>query len=300
MDLESLEGEVLAGRFKLGRLLGEGGYGAVFEAEQLSVSRRVAVKVLHPRLVADGHNFTERFRAEAVATSRLSHSNSVIVYDFGEDPAREGLLFLAMEYLEGRSLNELIQERGALELELSVHLIEQIAASLHDAHGQGIVHRDVKPHNVMLIERDGDPHFAKVIDFGIAKVVQETTAAPMKSLTRTDTMIGTPHYMAPEQIHGDDELDGRTDQYALGITAYKMLAGRTPFDGGRQIEIVLKHLQEDAPPVSQMAPRAIPGAVDEVLSRAWPRSQAVATPRSSSSPGRCARPPRPPRPPARR
>lgn len=239
-------GEVLANRFKLVSLLGQGGYGAVFEATQLSMRRRCAVKVLHERLLGDTMA-SERFRAEAIATSKLQQGNSVIIYDFGEDEERN-LLFIAMEYLEGISLNDLIKQEKKLPLDVVLHIVEQMASSLQDAHDNGIVHRDIKPHNAMVMQRGKDPYFVKVIDFGIAKLLQEATLTPLDKVTQTGVMIGTPHYMAPEQIRGQ-AVDGRTDQYALANCIYKMLLGYTPLQGNTPVDVAVQQLTDMPKPL---------------------------------------------------
>ena len=281
MELNELSGEVLAGRFELGPIIGQGGYGAVFEATQLSMGRRVAIKVLRTGLLA-AKNGGERFRAEAYATSKLTHPNSVVIYDFGEDEER-GLLFLAMEFLEGMSLNALIKQKDRLTLREALEFTIQIAHSLQDAHDHGIVHRDVKPHNVMVVERGGHTHI-KVIDFGIAKVLQETTLTPMEKLTQTGVMVGTPQYMAPEQIRGES-VDGRTDVYALAICVYKMLLGRVPFSGGTPVEVAVAQLTQPAPSLRELDPDLdVSPEFEEVLARAlhkdvearWPTTSAFA------------------------
>ena len=271
MDLKDLKGQILAGRFRLHELLGQGGYGAVFDAEQLSVHRRCAVKVLFPRF-AEAEDVTGRFKAEAIATSRLHHPNSVIIYDFGHDRSYD-LLFLAMEYLEGESLSQLIDREGALSVDRTLYLAGQIAASLQDAHQQGVVHRDLKPHNVMVIARGGDADFIKVIDFGIAKVMQETSAT-MEKLTMTGMMVGTPQYMAPEQIR-DGEVDGRTDLYALAICIYKMLLGRTPFQGGAPLDVAIRQLTDRPLPLRGLNPDIpVTDAFELALLRAMEKEQA--------------------------
>lgn len=247
MDLAQLQGKTLAGRFRLEKLLGQGGYGAVFEAEQLSVGRRCAVKVLFAHLCAD-ETTAQRFRAEARATSRLTHPNSVILYDFGRDEDL-GLLFLAMELLDGQDLSSIVKGRGFMSVADAVHIARQACESLHEAHQLGLVHRDIKPRNIMLIERGNDPQFVKVIDFGIAKVVQSSKLTHTE-LTQTGTIIGTPKYMAPEQIR-DADIDGRTDMYALAISLYQMITGRTPFDEGTPMEIAGRQLAEQPEPLSQ-------------------------------------------------
>ncbi len=241
-----MEGYELAGRFLLRRLVGQGGFGAVFEAEQMSMGRRCAVKVLLPGRCGDQAT-ASRFKAEARATSRLSHANSVVIYDYGQLD-EQGLLFMAMEYIEGQDMNRQLAQDGPFDLATAVLIARQIAGSLQEAHDQGLVHRDIKPHNVMLLERSGERHFVKVIDFGIAKAMQSSRMT-LHELTLTGTMIGTPHYMSPEQIL-DKDLDGRADQYALAITIYKMLTGRTPFMASTAIEIASMQLGDEARPVS--------------------------------------------------
>ncbi|WP_168210340.1 serine/threonine-protein kinase [Persicimonas caeni] len=248
--MEELQGKTLCGRFRLDKRLGQGGYGAVFEATQLSVGRKCAVKVLFPHLCEDEATVT-RFRTEAKTTSRLTHPNSVILYDFGRDEEL-GLLFLAMELLDGTDLRSLIREQGTLGVERTVHIIEQAAQSLQEAHAIGLVHRDIKPHNIMIIERGGDSSFVKVIDFGIAKVVRAGILT-VSEMTRTGTVIGTPKYMAPEQIR-DRGIDGRTDMYGLAISAYQMLTGRTPFEEGTAMEIAGRQIAERPEPVRNFHP----------------------------------------------
>ena len=262
LEFDQFEGKEIAGRFLLGPLLGKGGYGAVFEAEQVSMKRRCAVKLLHQQLLED-RNIVERFRAEAIATSKLSHPNTVVIYDFGVDEA-SGLLFLAMEFLEGVSLNEVISRQGPLPVDVVLHLVDQIAASLGDAHQRGIIHRDIKPHNIMVVPRPNDPYAVKVIDFGIAKILEETTLSTMDKLTRTGVMVGTPHYMAPEQIR-DEEVDGRTDLYALGMCVYKMLTGRVPFSGGTAVDVACRQLTDVPGSLRSYAP-ALP--VNEAFEQA--------------------------------
>lgn len=261
MELKQLEGSVLAERFKLERLLGQGGYGAVFEAEQLSVGRRCAIKVIMPDRSAD-KALIERFRVEARQTSRLSDPHSVTVYDFGHDEER-GLLFLAMEFLDGEDLNTRLVEGGPFDLSLVVQVVEQASQSLQEAHDLGMVHRDIKPPNIMLIRKGGRSDFVKVIDFGIAKAMQ---SSPMTyyELTAAGMMIGTPRYMSPEQILGES-MDGRTDQYALALTAYKMLTGRTPFDGESTFDIANSQVNDSPLP---------PGAYRRELAR-YPRLEDV-------------------------
>lgn len=264
-DLLSLQGKLLVGRFQLIRLLGQGGYGAVFEAEQISIGRRCAVKVLAPRDLSDAKT-TERFKMEAKATSRLSHPHTVTIYDFGQDNEL-GVLFLAMEYLEGRDLSS-VMKTGELDIATSVRIIEQAAASLDDAHSHGIVHRDVKPQNIMVVPRGRDISFVKVIDFGIAKAFGQNGIQPNTQLTMTGTIVGTPQYMSPEQVR-DIEMDGRSDQYSLAICLYQMLAGRPPFLGSSPIDIATRHLTDTPLPLGVLRPDLnLPPAFEEAVLKA--------------------------------
>ncbi|RAL21695.1 hypothetical protein DL240_12640 [Lujinxingia litoralis] len=268
MRLDDLMGRVIAGRFELKDLIGKGGYGAVFEARQLSVDRRCAVKVLLPGR-ADDHSVEERFRAEARATSRLTHPHTLVLYDFGVD-TETGFLFLVTEFLDGQSLDELLDAEQALSPARAVAILEQIAQSLHDAHEQGLVHRDVKPKNIMLVERAGKRDFVKVIDFGIAKAL--TGAGEDEGLTQTGTLVGTPQYMAPEQLLGS-EVDARSDQYALAVVAYRMLTGRNPFAAAAPMETALRHLNERALPLRTYCPELQVGpAFEDALLKALEKS----------------------------
>ena len=250
MSLEHLEGvELQGGRYVLAELLGQGGYGAVFRARQPDLGRDVAVKILLPR-GQEVERFIERFRREARATARLRHQHAIEVYDFARDDERE-LLYIVMEYLDGVSLDELIRSRGVLDVHTTVAIISQIASCLAEAHGHGIVHRDMKPHNIMLVSRASAEFFVKVIDFGIAKILEADAAllGGGGELTQTATMIGTPHYMAPEQISRDGVIDSRTDQYALAMCVYKMLLGHSPYAGQDTWEIISEHMKGPPQPL---------------------------------------------------
>ncbi|MEZ4460103.1 MAG: protein kinase [bacterium] len=249
-DLKGLLGSTLAGRFELRSLLGQGGYGAVFEAEQTSMGRRCAVKVLAPRDGVD-RKTTARFEMEARATSKLSHPNTITIYDFGEDETL-GVFFIAMEYVEGTDLASILKD-GPMPVHDVLHVLKQAAGSLDDAHLQGIIHRDVKPQNMMVCPRPNDPLALKVIDFGIAKAMGKAGLAPVTELTITGTIVGTPQYMSPEQVR-DVALDGRSDQYSLAVCAYTMLTGRPPFFGTSPIDIATKHLTDQPLPISVVQP----------------------------------------------
>lgn len=242
-----LSGELVAGRFHVIQRIGKGGYGEVYAAEQVSMGRKVALKVLSKDL-ADDPRVIERFYREARQTCQLTHTNTVVCYDFGEDRDRH-LLYLAMEYLDGCTLLDIIEREGAISPIRTLGIIEQVAASLQEAHDRGIIHRDLKPANIMLITREGNNSFVKVIDFGIAVIFnqsQQEQQADHPRLTRSGMVMGTPHYMAPEQIR-HQPLDHRVDVYALGVLTFEMLAGRRPFVGQTPIDIMRKHLEARPP-----------------------------------------------------
>ncbi|MGE0548604.1 MAG: protein kinase [Kofleriaceae bacterium] len=242
-------GREIAGRYRIVSKLGEGGMGAVFRAEQISLKRAVAVKLLRPE-VAASPLLLRRFNAEAEAVAKLSHPNTVNIYDFGQDT--DGTLFIAMEYIEGTSLRSVIHREAPLPLRRSLAIVSQVAASLVDAHGHSIVHRDLKPDNVMLQERGRMRDVVRVLDFGIAKLRDENRATQM-AMTQAGDMLGTPAYMAPEQIRAE-HVDGRTDIYALGCMLYEMITGRMPHDAPTVMALLSKHLLDQPVPPSQRRP----------------------------------------------
>jgi serine/threonine-protein kinase len=215
-------GTILEGSYRITRLLGEGGMGAVYEAIQLRLSKRVAIKLIACRLAAN-NDALARFRREAEITSRLGHPNLVNVIDFGTSQAGEP--YLVMEYLEGEDLEACLRRCGTLPVPLVVHIVKQTASALAAAHAQGVVHRDLKPANIFLLHVPGEMEFVKVLDFGVSKV----KAAGVK-LTKVSVALGTPTYMSPEQAAGRaDEIDHPADQWALACIAWEMLTSRGPF-----------------------------------------------------------------------
>ncbi len=215
-------GTVLEGAYRITRLIGEGGMGAVYEAIQLRLNKRVAVKLMARQLTAN-QDALARFRREAEITSRLGHPHLVNVVDFGASEAGEP--YLVMEFLEGEDLDQRLGRRGSLPIDLAVHIAKQTASALAAAHAQGIVHRDLKPANIFLLNVPGELEFVKVLDFGISKV----KAAGVK-LTKAAVALGTPNYMSPEQASGKtDEIDHPVDQWALACITWEMLCGHTPF-----------------------------------------------------------------------
>jgi serine/threonine-protein kinase len=256
-----LAGREIVGRYRLLSKLGEGGMGAVYRGEQISLKRKVAIKLLRPELSADP-GLVRRFNSEAELVAKLSHPNTVNIYDFGQDA--DGTLFIAMEYIEGRSLRAAMTAEGPLPPRRAIPIVMQVAGSLVDAHAHGIIHRDLKPDNVMLTDRGRERDIARVLDFGIAKLREEGKNT-VNQMTQAGDLVGTPQYMAPEQIRGD-KVDGRTDVYALGALLYEIVTGRLPFEGPTVMAILSKHLTETPPPPSVRRPDlGLPPQLDAVV-----------------------------------
>jgi serine/threonine-protein kinase len=243
-SLES--GQVLAQRYRIQRLLGKGGMGAVYLAEDEVLGELVALKVISSAFASDEQAMISRFRREAAAARKVSSPSVIRIHDLGE--ARPGLLYLSMEYFAGRTLTEVITQRGIVPLKDVQDMLQQIAAGLEAAHQAGVIHRDLKPSNVLVGERG----LVKIIDFGLA------TTAVGDGLTATGAILGTPHYMAPEQVRGRP-VDVRTDIYALGALAYHLVCGRPPFAGDNPIAIGFAHISEPVVPPRQLRKDVSPG-----------------------------------------
>ena len=252
-------GEVVAGRFLFTEMLGKGGMGAVYRAHQISMRRDVAVKVLLPS-VSEDETVVQRFIREARSAAQLRSPHTVIVYDFGE--MEDGGLFIAMELLRGVALSDRLRHGGAFPVARALELTGQICLSLEEAHSQGIVHRDLKPANIMLEPRSDGEEIAKVVDFGIAKVLDATATA----ITQDGLICGTPAYMSPEQALGKNIGPG-SDIYSLGIVMFEMLVGRKPFMDESAAALLIKQIQEVPPSLLELgAYLGIPGSVDELVS----------------------------------
>ncbi|MCP4680273.1 MAG: protein kinase [Deltaproteobacteria bacterium] len=261
-EKDPLLGAFVGDRFLVHEQLGEGGMGVVYRAEQTAIGRTVALKVLHSHLTRDD-SLHARFHNEAAASSRLTHPNTVTIYDFGKTDL--GSLYIAMEFVEGKSLDDEIREGGALEWLRACRLAIQICGSLRDAHDNSIVHRDLKPENVMLCDRGGETDVVKVLDFGIAKILEDDGTDQRQALTKTGMVFGTPQYMSPEQIRGE-QVDHRTDIYSLGVILYQMLAGVLPFTADMPMGVLSKHLMDVPPPFTESRPGSnIPEAVEAVV-----------------------------------
>lgn len=246
-------GREILGQYRVVSKLGRGGMGTVFLAEQPGMNRQVAIKVLHAEVSAEP-DAARRFQVEAEAAARLASPHIVSVYNFGR--LESGELYLAMEFLQGRSLHAELATYGRLPLEQVTDLVQQIARGLDEAHRKGVIHRDLKPGNIMVV-RGAEGDVAKLLDFGIAKLDAGTG-------TQTRGWVGTPRYMAPEQFTGAP-IDARTDIYALGLITYEMLCGRTPFVSDNPMSYVHSHVYAAVPSMQELVPDTIPTAVERVV-----------------------------------
>jgi hypothetical protein len=248
------------GQYLLEEKIGEGGMGVVYRASHAMLRRPTAIKLLS----GTASHATARFEREVQITARLTHPNTIAVFDYGRTP--EGVFYYAMEYLEGTSLEDLVADHGAQPLGRVAHILLQMCGALGEAHDAGLVHRDIKPANAMLTERGGVPDVVKVLDFGLVKenVRAADATATDPSTTMMNTIVGTPHYMAPEAIVDPTKIDARADLYAVGATAFYLLTGDNVFDGANLIEICSQHIHEKPlPPSSKRAD--VPKALDEVI-----------------------------------
>ena len=259
---DSLIGATLAGKYRIDARLNEGGMGTVYRATHVLMEKTVAIKVLRPSLAAD-EKIVARFSREARAASRISHPNALSVTDFGED--ENGIVFLVMEFLSGRTLKQLIRDEGPLPLPRVVEIVRQVGDALNAAHTQGVVHRDLKSDNIMLLDTMAADH-AKVLDFGIAKI-NEPDGNRDAELTAPNLVIGTPQYMSPEQCSQESEIDARSDIYSLGVILYEMLVGHVPFTADSPTMVMMKHLQEPVPSVLEER-SDLPASIGRVIARA--------------------------------
>jgi tRNA A-37 threonylcarbamoyl transferase component Bud32 len=251
-------GRTIAGKFRIESRLGGGAMGAVYKARQIALDKDVAIKLLHSEHAGDAM-FAARFQREAKAASKLDHPNSMRVLDFGQEP--DGLLYIAMEYLDGRNLFDVIREDWPIASRRAADIVSQALAAIAVAHEMGIVHRDLKPENIMLMSGTDDEGAArdvvKVCDFGIAKFTDaaEPRSAGGQKLTTQGIVVGTPEYMSPEQGKGE-ALDARSDLYSVSVILYQLLTGRVPFDAETALGVVLKHVTEDPLPPRRLNPEA--------------------------------------------
>ncbi len=252
-------GDIIAERYRVVAPIGRGAMGTVYRVEHTQISKVMAIKLLHRELQEDPENVA-RFHREAESASRLNHPNTVHVFDFGR--TESGSLYLVMEYVDGDDLSKVLEKDGAMAFGRVAYLCAQVAGSVADAHAAGIVHRDLKPENIVVAEgRDGET--AKVLDFGLAKLFEGNVE---KQVTSSGTIVGTPHYMSPEQIQGQG-LDGRSDIYAMGAIMYECVVGHPPFEAPNPVGVLSKHLLEEASVPSGRSPLSVPTEADAIIMR---------------------------------
>ncbi len=259
---DPLLGTIVAKKFKVEKILGVGGMGKVYKARQLALDKAVVVKVLHDQF-RDDPQLVQRFQREARAASRLNHPNSIQIIDFGQDDT--GIVFMAMEYLQGQDLFALLKKEGALSPERVARVMIQVCSALAEAHEQNVIHRDLKPENIMIEDRRGQRDFVKVLDFGIAKI-QDPAETGGQALTQAGMVCGTPEYMSPEQARGLP-LDARSDIYALGVIMYQLSTGELPFTADTPIGIVTKHILEAPVPPRVKRPE-LPELLEQIILKA--------------------------------
>jgi serine/threonine-protein kinase len=273
-----LVGRTIGEKFALEAILGAGAMGAVYRARQIALDKTVAVKVMHRGLLADP-TFATRFHREAKAASRLDHPNSIRILDFGEDA--DGLLYIVMDYLDGRDLLRVIQEDWPLPPWRTADILSQVLSALAVAHDMGVLHRDLKPENIMVLRHvndDGSPaDVVKVLDFGIAKITdaRDSERPPVSStyakLSTGGMLVGTPAYMSPEQAQGEP-LDARSDLYSVGVILYQILTMCLPFEAASAVGLLLKHVHEKPPSPSSVS-SAVHPALETVCLKAMSKQR---------------------------
>lgn len=256
----------VVGQYTLGEKLGEGGMGVVYQARHALLDRPAAIKLLHPERAR--REDVLRFEREVRLTSRLSHPNTISVYDSGR--TADGLLYYAMEYLDGQDLQTLVEREGPQPPARVAHWLAQLCAALSEAHAAGVIHRDIKPANVVVCERGGEKDVVKLLDFGLSKEFENLSMA----VTHSDvqTLVGTPLYLSPEALIAPDTLDGRSDLYAVGALAYFLLTGAPPFPGKGLVEVCAQHLHSTPVPPSQKRGARLPAGLDALVLRCLGKS----------------------------
>lgn len=266
--IEAFPGErIVDGKYRIDALIGQGGMGAVYKATHLELDRVIALKVVLPDFVSSTETL-ERFRREARAAARLNHPNVITIYDFGV--LQNGRAYLAMELLTGKSLRDEIEKQGYITPVRALEILKPICNAVQAAHNAGVIHRDLKPDNIVIEKNDLGVEIIKVVDFGIAKL-REHTGQKVNSLTGPGLVMGTPHYMSPEQCKGED-LDVRSDIYSLGVMLYEMLCGHVPFDAPTPSAVIIQHAI-DPPRRLGLLRKDIPPQVEEVVMKALSKSR---------------------------
>ena len=270
-DSDPLLGMVINQKFKITQAIAVGGMGTIYRGEQLVLARPVAIKVLNPAYTANLRDpaFQKRFFLEASILSRLQHHNIVTVFDYGRiDGLDSDRFFMAMEFLPGETLHRRLRSRGWLTPPEALGVARQLARGLREAHKHGVVHRDMKPSNVMLVPDEDGVEIVKILDFGLGKVLSDDS----EELTQQGSFLGSPRYMSPEQIaHG--KVDHRTDVYSLGVMLYQMLCGKVPFESDKSVQILIAHLQTPVPPMKQRNPDVdVPEPIENFVRRCLEKS----------------------------
>src|SRR3954468_17285405 len=257
--------DILNGQFQILQKIGSGGMGSVYKALQPAMNRMVAVKILHPKL-ASRKDLVSRFRREARAMSHLTHPNTVKVLLYGE--LEDGSLYIVMEYLEGKNLNQMVRSEGPLPLERGLPILIQACGALEEAHRAGIVHRDLKPENIFVCNQGGLRDYHKVLDFGLAKVTEREMRPGSIILTQEGMVFGTPEFMSPEQAQGR-ALTAASDIYSLAVILYEALTGKLPFNARTPMEYLQLHVTAPPIPLSERVPgRTFPPGLGELIERA--------------------------------
>lgn len=242
---DPLVGATIAGKFLVQEPIGQGSMGVIYKAEHVTLKRTVALKVIRQQLVGDDEH-VQRFHREAQAASRLRHPNCVQIIDCGQTD--DGVLYIAMEFIAGVTLRQLLLKEHPLSLDRVVNIAKQIALALDEAHSQGVLHRDLKPDNVMVEDLRNMKDVVRVVDFGIAKLQDQNPGAANRFQTRTGMVCGTPEFMSPEHIQGQ-ATDARSDLYGIGCLLYALLCGKVPFTGGSHFEVAMLQVEAKRPPV---------------------------------------------------
>jgi serine/threonine-protein kinase len=248
------------GPYRLEEQIAEGGMAYVYRAVHALLKRPTAIKILKSHLATD--ELVARFEREVRLASRLEHPATVEIFDYGR--ARGGTFYYAMEYVDGITLAALLEREGAQPVPRVAHILKQVCESLREAHGKGLIHRDVKPGNIMLCERGGEADVVKVLDFGLIKDVRATET---RDITQYSRVLGTPLYMPPERVHNPGYGDARVDIYAVGVVAFQLLTGRRLFDAPNELELARQIVEVAAPRVSAVATQPVPPALDDLVAR---------------------------------
>ena len=257
--------EILNGSFQILQKIGSGGMGAVYRALQPQMNRMVGVKILHPKL-ANRKDLVSRFRREARAMSQLTHPNTVKVFLYGE--LEDGPLYIIMEFLEGKNLNQTVRADGPFAMERALPILIQVCGALDEAHNAGIIHRDLKPENIFIVQSAAVRDFPKVLDFGLAKLGERQMRPGSLVLTQEGMVFGTPEFMSPEQAQGKPLTPG-SDIYSLAVILYEVLTGKLPFDAKSSMDYIQLHVTESPIPLNQRVPgRVFPPLLEQVIDRA--------------------------------